>query len=785
MIPIRGLVSRVRAVLPRVPIRGQTVLIVAVSIISVSAVLIVIQSQSIRQQVLAERSAGIERVAVSLQQNADYAAASGGRDYQWADLQKRLPDIARQIGADAVLISDSTDRAFAASDVALMTEIFDPAAAEQVLATGTTVVRQLSADKLVYAVPFRLAGDEPAVFQARVDQGALLAAIATATTGSIVPSIIVLLVAVPLAAYVSNRILAASYEREQQLRVEARFGSLVRNSSDVVAIASADGAIQYMSPSVERVLGYRQTDAQGRNILEMVHPDEVDGALTFLGAVAEVSGAPAKVEWRVRHRDGSWRDFEILCTNLTADPDVGALVLNGRDVSERTALERQLAHQAFHDPLTDLANRALFQDRVDQALARADRTDCGLAVLFLDLDDFKTVNDSLGHQAGDVLLAEVAGRLVAAVRATDTVARLGGDEFAILLEDVGEIEIRHVSDRVTQAIRAPIDLDGRRIFVSASIGIAPTMAGLRTTQELLRGADVAMYSAKGRGKGLAQVFEGSMHAEVVSRLALDADLRGAIDRGEFTIEYQPVVVLPGDRLSGFEVLLRWRHPVRGLVPPDQFIPLAEDTGLITQIGRYVIDEACRQARAWQRTFPLASDLSISVNLSARQIQDAEIVATMRAALERSGLAPESLILEITESVLMHDTDTTLSRLRELKALGVRLAIDDFGTGYSSLSYLRRFPVDILKIDKSFIDNVASRTDAMVLTRAIVDLARSLGLKTVAEGVELHEQAVELEAIGCDMAQGYLFARPLDPSSVEQLLSSRASRPRSLPLRASA
>jgi diguanylate cyclase (GGDEF)-like protein/PAS domain S-box-containing protein len=780
MTSIRGFVSRVRAVLPQVPFRAQTVLIVAVAIISVSTVLIVIQSGSIRQQVLAERSAGIERVATSLQQKADYAAASGGRDYQWADLQKRLPDIAHQVGADAVVISDSSGRPFAASDAAVMSEVFDRPAADEVLRSGTTLVRQLSTDKLVYAVPFRLAGDEPAVFQARVDQAALLAAIATATTGSIVPSIIVLLVAVPLAAFVSNRILAASYEREQQLRVEARFGSLVRNSSDVVAIASPDGGILYVSPSVERVLGYRQADAQGRSILEMVHPDELDAARVFLVAVAEVSGAPAKAEWRVRHRDGSWRDFEILCTNLTADPAVGALVLNGRDVSERKALEQQLAHQAFHDPLTDLANRALFQDRVEQALARAERTDAGLAVLFLDLDDFKTVNDSLGHQAGDVLLVEIARRLVAAVRATDTVARLGGDEFAILLEEVGEIEIRHVSDRIGHAIRAPIDLEGRRVFVSVSIGIAPTTAGLRTTQELLRGADVAMYSAKGRGKGLAQVFDGSMHAEVVSRLALDADLRGAIERGEFSIRYQPTVALPGQQLVGLEALIRWHHPTRGFVPPDQFIPLAEETGLITRIGQFVIDEACRQARAWQRECPQTSDLSISVNLSARQIQAVEIVDMIRAALERSGLPPETLILEITESVLMRDTDATLSRLQELKELGVRLAIDDFGTGYSSLSYLRRFPIDILKIDKSFIDNVASRTDAMALTRAIVDLARSLGLRTVAEGVELPEQAAELEALGCDMAQGYLFARPLDPQSVEQLLRSHlGSRQRQL------
>jgi diguanylate cyclase (GGDEF)-like protein/PAS domain S-box-containing protein len=770
MSPIRGLVSQARGILPKIPFRAQTVLIVAVSIVSVSTLLIAIQAQSIRQQVLAERSLGIERVARSLQQNADYAADSGGRDYQRADLQKRLPDITRQIGADAVVISDSRGLPFSASEASLMTNEFDRQAADEVLRTGSSLVRQQSAESLVYTLPFRLAGDEPAVFQARVDQRALLAAISTATTGSILPSIIVLLLAVPLAGYVSNRILAGAYEREQLLRVEARFGSLVRNSSDVVAIVAVDGNIQYVSPSLERVLGFGQADAQDVNIFEMLDPGEVAGARAFLAAVAEAPGTPAKVEWRLRHQDGSWRDFEILCANLTADPAVRALVLNGRDVSDRKALEQQLAHQAFHDPLTNLANRALFQDRVDQALARVTRTDGSLAVLFLDLDDFKTVNDSLGHQAGDVLLVEVAERLVAAARASDTVARLGGDEFAILLEGVAEIEIRHVTDRIAAAVRAPIDLDGRQVFVTVSIGIAPTWAGLKTTQELLQGADVAMYSAKNRGKGLAKVFEGDMHANVVSRLTLDADLRGALERGEFSIHYQPIVELRGQRLVGLEALVRWHHPTRGLVPPDQFIPMAEETGLITAIGKFVLDGACRQARAWQVAYPLASDLSISVNLSASQIQDGDIVGIVQAGLEQSGLSPERLILEVTESVLMHDTATALARIVELKELGVRIAIDDFGTGYSSLAYLRRFAVDILKIDKSFVDNVASRTDSMALVRAIVDLGRSLRLTTVAEGVELPEQAAELKALGCDMAQGFLFARPLDAANMEQLLA---------------
>ncbi|MDQ3938131.1 MAG: diguanylate cyclase, partial [Chloroflexota bacterium] len=665
--------------LPTVSFRVQSVLVVAFAVLSVSTLLIAIQAESVRQQVLAERAAGIQRVATSVQELANYAAASGGRAYQQANMQRRLPDMALQIGADELLITDSAGRLFAGTDV-LQAGPLDPFAAAEVLKLGTPVTRPESADTLVYALPFRLAGDEPGVLETRVYLQPVLDAIGAATTSSIVPSVIVLLLAAPLAAFVSNRVLARTYEREQQLRVESRFGSLVRNSSDLIFIVSVDGRVGYVSPSVSRVLGFEQVDVQGRRLSDFIHLDDLLPAASFLEAASGSAGPPVRVEWRIRHLDGSWRDFELLCANLLTDPSVGGLVLNARDVSERKALESQLAHQAFHDPLTNLANRALFRDRIDQALTRASRNGEGISVLFLDLDDFKTVNDSLGHQAGDELLIAIAKRLSAAVRATDTVARLGGDEFAILLEKADDAALSQTTERISDALRTPFSVEGRPVFVTTSIGIAPTTAGLQTSHELLRGADVAMYAAKNRGKGHAQVFERGMHQAMVSRLALDSDLRRAIELEELRVHYQPMVRLAGQEVVGVEALIRWQHPERGLIVPDLFIQLAEDTGLIHQLGRYVLERATTQAREWHLAHRRNPPLSISVNLSAREIQHPDIVELVSGVLAGSGLHPGALVLEITESALMHDTEASLRRLLELKELGVRLAIDDFGTG---------------------------------------------------------------------------------------------------------
>ena len=477
-------------------------------------------------------------------------------------------------------------------------------------------------------------------------------------------------------------------------------------------------------------------------------------------------------------------------------------------VSERERAEARLAHQAFHDGLTGLANRVLFRERVQHALDVAGPQADRIAVLLVDLDGFKAVNDSLGHATGDLLLVEVAGRLRSVTRGSDTVARLGGDEFAILLEPLADAaDAQRVAERVAAALAAPMALAETELVVGASIGIArasdldhqPIVVaaaagagaapdardaadvagaghadepGAARADQLLRNADVAMYRAKSQGKGTWVLFEPEMHALTVERLALEAELRMALERREFRLVYQPVVQLQTGRVIGLEALVRWENPRRGAVPPATFIPIAEETGLIVALGRWVLDEACRQGARWHaRSGGVAggTPLAMSVNLSGRQLQHAGIVGEVAAALHASRLPPHALTLEITESALVHDTVQVVERLQELKALGVRIAIDDFGTGYSSLSYLQRLPVDVLKIDKSFVDGVVHGRQDAALARTIVALGDSLSLRCVAEGIEERQQQSFLVSLGCEYGQGYLFSRPLEWQAVEALL----------------
>jgi diguanylate cyclase (GGDEF)-like protein len=423
-------------------------------------------------------------------------------------------------------------------------------------------------------------------------------------------------------------------------------------------------------------------------------------------------------------------------------------------------------HQALHDPLTRLANRVLLGDQVERAVARRGP----LAVLFLDLNDFKAVNDRHGHASGDQLLVEVARRLAAAVRAGDTLARLGGDEFAVLLEDLRDhAEATQIAERLLQTLRAPIALAGTEVVVSASVGVALATDGRYGADDLLRNADMAMYVAKGHRTGRYEVFEPGMYTTVLARLALKADLQEALARQELAVQYQPTVSLETGQIAGVEALVRWHHPQRGVVSPADFIPLAEETGLIVPIGQWVLEQACVQARQWQSSYRGDRPLTVSVNLSAKQLQQPRLVAVVEAALAAAGLPAEQLTLEITESVLVQDTERTIGQLRALKALGVRLAIDDFGTGYSSLRYLQRFPVDVLKIDKSFVDGIRGGADGAAFARTIIQLGRTLHLQIVAEGVEVAEQAAALRDLRCDLGQGFLFAHPLDPHDVEKLL----------------
>jgi diguanylate cyclase (GGDEF)-like protein/PAS domain S-box-containing protein len=566
-----------------------------------------------------------------------------------------------------------------------------------------------------------------------------------------------------------SAVLARDLQRRES---EARFRSLVQNASDVTMVLGADTVVSYVTPPVQRVLGWDPAELLGVELADLVHPEEAAYARAFY---AEMDGrhppgeSAATVEWRVRHRDGSWRQFEVVNASLLDDDAVRGIVATLRDVTERRALERELEHQAFHDRLTGLANRALFRDRLEHALARRNRNQHPVAVLLLDLDDFKVVNDSLGHAAGDRLLVMVAERLRGHLRASDTTARLGGDEFAVLLDDPAAAdEAMRVAERLIEVLAAPYQLDGRELFVRASIGVALAAATGQPADELLRDADMAMYAAKAQSRGGYQVFQPALHEAAVGRLALEADLQRGIEEGQFALHYQPILELASGRLVGLEALLRWHHPERGWVAPLDFIPAAEASGQIVPIGRFVLRQACRQAVAWQARFP-ARPLRMSVNVSARQLQEPEVADDIKRVVDESGMDPRLLVLEITESVLVQDVEAMAAKLRALTACGLRVAVDDFGTGYSSLSYLHRFPVHLLKIDKSFIDRVDGSFDDAALARAIVRLGQALHLETVAEGVETASQLAALRELGCTYGQGYHFARPLEAGGVEELL----------------
>jgi len=552
-------------------------------------------------------------------------------------------------------------------------------------------------------------------------------------------------------------------------RSEARFRSLVQNSNDLIAVLEPDLTIRYLTPSVEALLGYAPDDVVGRRLDEFLHLDELEAIGSRLRGDVEREGRP-ELEFRLRHRDDGWRTVEGVVNDLREDAAVGGLVLTAHDVSERRALEDQLTYQAFHDALTGLPNRALLTDRVTHALERALRSGTEVAVLFLDVDDFKTINDSLGHVAGDQLLVELARRLQGCLRGSDTAARLGGDEFAILLEETHGIEgAARAATRILDAVAPPFTLGDTELLAHASIGIVLGGAD-QTAGELLRNADVAMYRAKREGGSRYEVFRPEMHAAALTRLELKAELERAFNADELDLHYQQLVELDTGRVVGHEALLRWTHSARGSISPAEFVPLAEETGLINAIGHWALARACRETVAWQRTLPGGALVSANVNLSARQILQPGFHEQVSGALAESGLEPRQLVLEITESTLMEDVEGVSARLAELRALGVRIAIDDFGTGFSSLSYLQRFPVDELKIAKEFVDDVVGDPRKTRLVEAIVRLAGSLDLLTVAEGIETPEQRDRLREMGCTLGQGYLFSRPVPAGRVADLFA---------------
>ena len=565
---------------------------------------------------------------------------------------------------------------------------------------------------------------------------------------------------------------------EQQLAAnEARFRALVQHSTDVVAVIDGRGRFAYVSPAIEEMLGYAPAQLDGTQAVALLAADDFD---RFRDAYPELSHSTLpvadlqvrRVETQVNHRSGEVRTLDIAITDLRHEPSVAGLVLNARDITVRKALEHDLRYQALHDTLTGLANRTMFTQQTASALRAAEPHGASVGCLFIDLDDFKTVNDSLGHAVGDLLLQEVGERLIASLSPADLACRLGGDEFAVLVVDAdGERGVLAVADQVIDLVAQPFLIQGREIRVTCSIGIALATGEDADPDVLLRSADVAMYLAKDRGKNRAAIFEDHLHTSVFERLELKADLVRAIEDGQLRCFYQPIVSLQTGQITGVEALVRWDHPVRGRLTPDTFIPLAEDTVLIVPLGKWVLREACQQLRSWQLTLPATSSLTCSVNLSVRQLAHEDIVRDVREAIEDASLDPQTLTLEITETTLMHDTEVTRHRLAQLRELGLSLAVDDFGTGYSSLQYVQRFPIDIIKIDRSFVTGLGTNPGDGAVVQSMIELSQRLGVHTVAEGIDRPEQVTLLQSLGADLGQGYLFSEPVPADQIDALLAS--------------
>ncbi len=560
---------------------------------------------------------------------------------------------------------------------------------------------------------------------------------------------------------------------------EKLYRSLVEHSiSDIITVLEADGTVRvHESPAIERVLGREPGKRLGSSAFDWIDSDDVELALSIFADILDKPGVHPPIEFRVPHADGSWRYLEHTVSNLLDDPEVRGIVVASRDITARKELEEQLRHQAFHDSLTGLPNRALFIDRLELALTRANRREDTVAVLFLDMNNFKLINDSLGHQVGDQLLIGVAERLKGCLRPEDTVARLGGDEFTILLEDIAdENSAIRTAVRMAEALEAPFTLEQREVFTTASIGIALRTAGKDRAEYLLRHADMAMYQAKNEGKVYHIAADLSFESrQALKRLELEADLRRAIEREEFRVYYQPVVRSEDSSIVGMEALVRWEHPERGLLLPSKFIPAAEETGLVKHIDHWVLEAVCQQVQTWQERYPNNVPAVVWVNLSASQFGQPNLADKVFKVLRKTGLNPSRLGLEITESVAMKDGLSCDKTLQGLTELGVRLAIDDFGTGYSSMSHLKRFPVGYVKIDRSFVSGLGRVTNDEIIFSGMLSLVRALRMEAIAEGVETAEQARRLRKIGCKMAQGHYFSRPLPPQVASALLNTQARR----------
>jgi diguanylate cyclase (GGDEF)-like protein/PAS domain S-box-containing protein len=566
------------------------------------------------------------------------------------------------------------------------------------------------------------------------------------------------------------RDISERYLAEQRLaESEQRYRSLFYHNPDAVFSLDPRGNCLTANPACEQITGYPIEAILATPWSALVVPEDHPRTLRHIARTAR--GDAQAFEISILRKSGERARLHVTTLPIIVNGQIVGIYGIAKDETERRTLEERLAHQAFHDSLTHLPNRNLFLDRLQHALARAGRNQTMLAVLFLDLDNFKVINDSLGHEVGDQLLISVAERLNASMRADDTAARLGGDEFILLLEEINSVrEAERVAQRIHDILKAPFNVGHREVYVTSSIGIAISTSAGDRPDELLRNADVAMYGAKRNGRACCEVFSQEMHSNAVQRLELEQDLRQAIERQEFRVDYQPKLDIRSGQIVELEALARWHHPTQGIIVPGEFIPLAEETGLIVPIGQWILREACRQLKSWQSAFPKRAPSLVSVNLSAVQLRFSTLVDDVAAALEETNLDPSSLCLEITESAVMDNAQLAMSTLTALKELGVHLAIDDFGTGYSSLSYLKRFPVDVLKIDQSFIEELGTSQENSVIVGVTIRLAHALGMRVVAEGVETAQQLSRLRELDCDLAQGFYISRPLRASAVESLIA---------------
>jgi diguanylate cyclase (GGDEF)-like protein/PAS domain S-box-containing protein len=566
-------------------------------------------------------------------------------------------------------------------------------------------------------------------------------------------------------------------ERELASR-EKRFRTIVEKSWSGVALLDGELRFSFTGSSTEHLIGYDERKLFGRSIFDFIHPHDLEGAKQVLSAVLAEPNHDAHGELRFLHKEGHWVWLEGFSQNMLYEPTVGAIVLNYRDVSQRKQAEKQLEYRAYYDSLTGLPNRLLFRDRLVNCLAAAKRNRVGVAVMYLDVDHFKLVNDGLGHSFGDRLLADIASRLYGALRASDTISRIGGDEFSILLPEINGTEaVAGVARKVLESLTKPFRVEGHELFVTASLGISCFPSDGDDAETLLKCADAAMYRAKELGRNQAQLFTASMNERYVRRLALEQHLHHALEREQLELWYQPVYDRARRRIVSLEALLRWRDPSRGVVPPSEFISLAEETGMIIPIGEWVIRTACRQLREWHQQG--LETLRLAVNISAVQLQQRDFVDIMRSALEENQIAAHYIELEITESAAMHNFELTMNVLRDLRTLGVGVAVDDFGTGQSSLTYLKHFPIDTVKIDKEFLRDVTFDETAAAIVSYVINLAHTLQLNVVAEGVETEEQYTFLRHYGCDQMQGYLFSKPLPAAEVLPFLRQMPIRPKTV------